>query len=252
MKPNRSSKLIKVTALIIGALLTACNGRTPTTPPTQIQPTLRISTQVASTALPPNTLAPAATLAPSLTPLPTIAVTFEPSAARDFVSSAFSKLSSAYPFRVTEDTAIGDGQPLHRVAEMNAVDQSHAIFNTGDETIRLGSLLYTKSNGQWSSAQVPLSTHAPANLAAALITNVERAAQVGTEAINGIDSTVLSYDLRATIGQSLVVGSGKVWIGVADGLPRQVTFTGTVNTAAINSLIAYDEFGTAFTIEAPK
>ncbi len=160
---------------------------------------------------------------------------FSPSSdARKDLGDALRKLKTAYPYRLTETTSsIVDGQaagPTYtRLAEFAAPDRSHVKISSASasdvETIHIGDRQYWYSNGKWSengdqSAVEKSKRHE--DLEKKLAEATKEVKYVGPETINGLPSFAYTFSLEMTVQGQMWTGTGKAWVGAADGLPHQI------------------------------
>src|SRR6266849_9349592 len=188
---------------------------------------------------------------------------FSPSSdARKDLGDALKKLKSAYPYRLTETmSATANGQTAMpestRVVEFAAADRSHMKWTGGPggdvEAISIGGDHYWFSGGKWTAGTVPSSRGQDrgADFANKLAEMVKEVKYLGPETINGVACYAYSYTLETTVGGQSYVGTGKVWIGAADGLPRQSDSEFKVATYAHKSHIVY-EYNADFKVEKPS
>ncbi len=160
---------------------------------------------------------------------------FKPSGdARKDVGDALRKLKTAYPYRVTETvSATMNGQPAmqatNRVAEFAAPDRSRVKVSSDGgqniEMITIGDKDYTFYDGKWTE-----SAGTPAAQKAKLGTDMEKmlssalkdVQSTGSETVNSVPCFVYTYRLESPTFGKDAVGTGKAWIGAADGLPQQM------------------------------
>ena len=150
------------------------------------------------------------------------------------VGDALKKLKTAYPYRVTETiSATMNGQSAmqatSRVAEFAAPDRSRVKLS-GDggqnvEMITIGEKDYTFSDGKWTESagtsaaeKAKMGTDMEKMLSSAL-KDVQSA---GSETVNGVPCFVYTYRIELPTFGKDAVGTGKAWIGAADGLPHQM------------------------------
>ena len=57
--------------------------------------------------------------------------------------------------------------------------------------------------------------------------------------VNGVACFLLSFDLHATISGMSAGGSGKAWVGTADGLPHQLDAASTTNSTGFQTNLVY-------------
>lgn len=183
--------------------------------------------------------------------------------ARKDLRDALSKLRTAYPYRLTETaSATSNGQTAMpestRVVEFAAADRSHMKWTGGPggnvEAISIGDKHYWFTNGKWTAGtdQSPArAANRAEDFANKLAEMVKEVKYLGPETINGISCYAYSYSLETTISGQSYTGTGKVWIGAADGLPHQSDSQFKVATYE-NKLHMIYEYNLDFKIEPPS
>ena len=182
--------------------------------------------------------------------------------ARKDLRDALHKLNSAYPYRLTETmSATANGQTAMpestRVVEFAAADRSHMKWTGGPggvvEAISIGDKHYWFENGKWTEGTVPSSggVDRAQDFANKLAEMVKEVKYLGPETINGVACHAYSYTLETTMAGQNYNGTGKVWIGAADGLPRQSDSEFKVATYAHKSHIVY-EYSADIKVEKPS
>ncbi len=188
---------------------------------------------------------------------------FTPSSdARKDLHEALRRLKTAYPYRLTETmSATANGQTAMpestRVVEFAAADRSRMKWTGGPggvvEAISIGDKHYWFENGKWAEGTVPSSggVDRAQDFANKLAEMVKEVKYLGPETINGVACHAYSYTLETTMAGQNYNGTGKVWIGAADGLPRQSDSEFKVATYAHKSHIVY-EYNADFKVEKPS
>lgn len=248
---NRSPRtLLALAALTLVVVQLACGagGQTAPTPTSSVAPTSSAATGSAPTASVP-TSAPLATQPVQPTDAP---IANPPTGdAREAVLATFNKLNTAFPYRLTETTTDStSNQAYNRVAEFAGPDEVHSLW-TGPygsgEMIETGGKTYWYSNGAWSeTTEDPMDAQTRFDLQQTLTQALGSAQLVGPETVNGAATFAYTFDF--VLGDAS--GTGKVWVGAADGLPYQVDFDFTMSGVTVNSHLIY-EFGVPITITAP-
>jgi len=199
-------------------------------------------TGAASSAAPGNTKQPdnaaAATTAP----------TFDANSAAKYMVAAFESLSKAYPYQLTEHTTGGNSFTLDRTVDFAATDRSHSSWTQNGkayEMITIGGQTWWKTDGQWGESN-PTKTN---DIYALIAPNLHDITYTGSDTVQNTPCYVFSYQL--TISDFGLNGSGKAWIGVADGLPRQLDLEAKVNDISTTSQLVYS-YGMSFDIQPPK
>jgi hypothetical protein len=160
-----------------------------------------------------------------------VATAFSPSSnARKDVGDALRRLNSAYPYRLTETTSgTANGQTAMpestRVVEFAAADRSHMKWTGGPggpvEAISIGDQHYWYSNGKWTAGALPHQTDRGVDFTKKLAEMVKEVKYVGSETVNGIACHAYTFTFETAMAGQKWIGTGKVWIAGADGLPRQ-------------------------------
>ncbi len=262
--------------MLLGILvLAACSPSAPASP----------------TAVPTDTVAPATpTTAATATSEPTAVPTTAPTAAASPTSASASATSVVTPttgggasaaeagpivtamqtlaktksFRGLQTIESSQGS-ITSTIDVVMPDRFHitlAAFNT--EVIMIGPDTYTRTaGGSWVKTASPttvtetmtlLETPAQVSAFIATLSNVQ---SLGTETINGTPCNV--YGFTQSISQAGVTGSSdvKLWVGVADGLPRQQVMKTTATQAGLTTeatiTLVYSDFNSPdIKIEAPN
>jgi len=227
--PILSGKVIQI--LILACLiLTACSpvstnlptpastaiatrpSNTATLAPTQTGTAVPLPTQTA-------TPAPSPTLSP--TPLPT----FTAATAKTTLVAAFHQLANVYPFRIT-DTERGLADVIDVTTDYAAADRYHTTSvgkskSDLNETITIGNKTWWKINGKWD----PTTSGAmPQNNFWGYIPKAQSVAYTGQDIVDGVACFIFSFKLDIQSPGLDLVGTGKAWVGISDGLPHQFDF----------------------------
>ena len=161
------------------------------------------------------------------------ATAFSPSSdGRKDLGEALRRLKTAYPYRLTETmSGTSNGQAAMpentRVVEFAAADRSHMKWTGGlggdVEAISIGDRHYWFQNGKWTEGTVPSSKGADrgADFVNKLAEMVKEVKYLGPETVGGVPCFAYSYTMEANLGGQNYTGTGKLWLGAADGLPHQ-------------------------------
>ena len=182
--------------------------------------------------------------------------------ARKDLRDALRKLNSAYPYRLTETaSATANGQTAMpestRVVEFAAADRSHMKWTGGPggvvEAISIGDKHYWFENGKWTEGTVPSSRGEDrgADFANKLAEMVKEVKYLGPETINGVPCYAYSFTIETTMAGQNYTGTGKVWIGAADGLPHQSDSEFNVANYQNKSHVVY-EYNANIKVEKPS
>ena len=145
---------------------------------------------------------------------------FNPSGdGRQNLRAAYLKLSTAYPYRLTETTTMSGSQAAEqsvtRVVEFAAPDRIHAKL-PGLETITFGDKHYWNYGGKWveTGKQPKVSEGNVEKLMASFVKDVQPA---GAETVNGVPCFSYAIRFEGDWSGQPATGTGKTWIGLADG-----------------------------------
>jgi hypothetical protein len=188
---------------------------------------------------------------------------FSPSSdARKDLGDALRKLKTAYPYRLTETTSSTvDGQTVGptytRVADFTAADRSHVKISGGSgsdmEMIHFGDKQYWYSDGKWSE-NAGQSAEEKAKRGAELEKRLAEATKevkyVGPETVNGVPCFAYTFSLEMNEEGHTWAGTGKAWVGAADGLPHQIDSEFNVSKYGHKSHIVY-EYNVDVKVEKP-
>ena len=160
---------------------------------------------------------------------------FKPSGdPRKDLGDALRKLKTAYPYRVTETvSATTNGQSAmqatNRVAEFTAPDRSRVKLSgeggQNMEMISIGEKDYTYSDGKWTESagtSAAQKSKMGTDMEKMLSSALKDVQSTGSETVNGVPCLVYTYRLELPTFGKDAVGTGKAWIGAADGLPHQM------------------------------
>ena len=188
---------------------------------------------------------------------------FSPSAdARKDLGDAFRKLKAAYPYRLTETTSgTMNGKTTmpenKRVVDFAAADRSHLKWTGGIggniEEITIGDKRYWYSEGKWSEDSRPSADERAkrgAELEKALASATKDVKYMGPETVNGMPCFAYTYTLDFNVSGNSYPGSGKAWVGAADGLPHQNDSEFSFKSYNQKSHIVY-EYNVDFKVEKP-
>ena len=172
--------------------------------------------------------------------------------ARQNIRAAYLKLKTSYPYRLTETTTMTGGkapeQPVTRVVEFAAADRIHAKMS-GIETITFGDKHYSNYGGKWvETGEKPKGSEG--NMEKLMASFVKDVQPAGAETVNGVPC--FSYTIRYEgdwSGQP-ATGTGKVWIGLADGRVHQNDGELKIASYITKSHLAY-EYNVDLKVEKP-
>jgi len=171
---------------------------------------------------------------------------------RKDLRDALEKLSTAYPYRLTEvSSGSANGKEIPggtRVVEFAAADRSHAKWTNGPlgdtEVITIGDKEYTKlNNSSWTegAAATAARREGTAERMRDLLGKVVKDVRyVGAETVNGVSCHAYAYTIDGELGGQRWAGTGKSWIGSSDGLPRQIDSELNISSYQAKSHITYE------------
>jgi len=189
------------------------------------------------------------------------ATAFKPSDdARKDLGEALGKLKTAYPYRLTETTTNDQSatQPTIRVAEFAGADRSHVKLSGGNTTdniemIAIGDKEYWYADGKWTEnarQSATRKTKAGEDLEKMLASATKDVKLVGPETVNGVPCFAYTYSMEINESGNKYAGTGKAWIGAADGLPHQIDSEFNVGGFNQKSHIVY-EYNVDLKVEKP-
>ena len=180
---------------------------------------------------------------------------FDPASdARQNLRNAYIKLKTAYPYRLTETTTFSSGNqtttpPTVRVSEFAAADRIHTTLNGDELGITFGDKHYMYANGKWvETGQQPKRT--AADMEKLVASSLKYVQPVGQETVNGVPCFAYTTRFEFNVSNQPSTSIGKVWIGLADGLPHQWDGDWKVANYDTKSHIVY-EYNVDIKIEKP-
>ena len=180
---------------------------------------------------------------------------FDPAGdARKNLRDAYARLQRAYPYRLTETITMTSGNqpptpPTVRVAEFAAADRVHSTLNGADVGITFGDRHYMYVNGKWVDTGQPPRASA-ANMEKLLASSVKDVQPAGADTVNGVPCFAYSVRFEWNVSNQPSTGTGKTWIGLADGLPHQIDGDWKVGNFDSKSHIVY-EYNVEIKVEKP-
>ena len=228
--------------LIAGLLLTALGvsacGSAPATPTPE--PTL-----VPTRALPTSTPAPTNTPPPPPTSTPTVVPT--PANPAQGLLTAFKGFSSVKAFRAKTSTTGLPGGTQESNLEIVLPDRFH-MTTSKLEMILIGKTMYIKTGTKWQklTQNIDLSAVDPKKLEAELGVSKD-VKLVGTDILDGTPTFVYQYTTTIK-GPPARTTTSKVWVGMADNLPRKRE---TEPKAGQKTTTTYYDYNANITINAP-
>ena len=221
--------------LLIALTATACNASAPT--PTSAPPT---KAPVIPTSSPVPTQVPSPTVPP---PTPTLANPL------DALKGVFHSLAGVKSFRMKMTTTGGTAANSDMTLEVVMPDRFHMVGKSFEAYVIAGTF-YMKMGAQWQKIAMPktfdLSSADPKKLEAELGATTETKL-IGAEVLDGTPTTVYQYTTTIKTPTPTTV-TAKVWIGVADGLPRKMEST---TKTGVKTVATYYDYNTNIVIEPP-
>src|SRR5882672_3878394 len=145
--------------------------------------------------------------------------------ARQNLRSAYIKLKAAYPYRLTETTTFSSSNqaatpPMVRVSEFAAADQIHTTLNGNELGITFGDKHYMYANGKWVETG-QLAKPSAADMEKLIASSLKGVEAGGQEIVNGVSCFTYTLRFEFKVENKPSTTTGKLWIGLADGLPHQ-------------------------------
>ena len=234
MKVKISRCLALFVLALMASLLPACDlGGAPAQPATSTSAPSGPAVPTSAAAQP--ALTAVAILAPTVALPPTGAPSVLSAEPQAVLRGAFARLkSAAYRSKdTTTYTLAGQSQSLETTREFVPPDRTRTIFKPAlasfDEVINIGSVQYTKDlSGNWTKFDQPdgISSRTP-NVEDIIAKAVSDVQLVGPDLVNGTPSMAYTMKFNLNAGDATFAGTYKVWLAVADGLPRQVDSQGS-------------------------
>lgn len=171
---------------------------------------------------------------------------------RKDLREAYQKTKTAFPYRITEIDNFTSGatkQETKRVAEYAAPDRVHIKIND-IEFIQIEDKTYWKQRGKWIQADKARKP-AAAQIERFFSEGVKDVQSAGTETVNGVPCAVYTVRIEFNWDARPATGTGKVWIGLSDGLVHQSDGDFTIASYTTKSHIVY-EYNVDFKVEAPS
>jgi hypothetical protein len=171
---------------------------------------------------------------------------------------ALRKLKSAYPYRQTVTTTQSENDQISS-AETNVIEFASASrmrvkdkYGKRSEMIIIGNVNYFYFDGKWTKEVLSAADKAKLDQDP-LISSLSDVQFAGFETVKGVKCRVYTYrwGLDISVSGKFPDGIGKAWIGVADGLPRQMDQDLEIDGHHTKSHIAY-EYRVRIRIVRPK
>jgi len=221
--------------LLIALTATACSASAPT--PTNAPPT---KAPIVPTPPPVPTQVPSPTVPP---PTPTSANPL------DALKGAFRGFAGAKSFRAKMTTTGGTTANQEMNLDVVMPDRFHMVGKSFEAYVIAG-IFYMKVGNQWQKIAMPKTfdlSFADAKKLEAELGATTETKLIGAEVLDGTPTTVYQYTTTIKTPTPTTVTS-KVWIGVADGLPRKMEST---TKAGVKTVTTYYDYNANIVIEPP-
>ena len=171
----------------------------------------------------------------------------------DVLSKAINAQLAAKSFRARMVTAVNGGKESTRMVECVAPDRFH-IFGDQDEMVLAGGNIYMKSpGGEWTRLLFDATEMMNKIRDTKQLDEIRKStdvALVGADTVEGVPTLVYSYSMKNPFGMSFT-NNCKMWVGLADSLPRRMEVEGEFNKQKSRSLVTYYDYGADIKIEPP-
>jgi len=171
----------------------------------------------------------------------------------DVLSKAVSAQLEVKSFRARMTTSVDGGKESTRIVECVSPDRFH-ITGDQDEMILAGGNVYMKTpSGEWTrllfdpAAMINQIRDTKQLEEIRKSTDVE---QAGAETVEGVPTLVYRYTMKDPFGMKST-SSCKMWVGVADSLPRKMEVEADFNKMKTRSVVTYYDYGAEIRIEPP-
>ncbi len=200
----------------------------------------------------PTTIAVGPTPTPTATPAPPKdgTITPSPNPAKDLLD-IFKGWSSAKSFRAKMTTTGGAAGAQDMTLEVVMPDRFHVTMAQTMEAIIIGKDIYLRLGDRWQKTVTPqgldLTIVDPKRYATQL-TGTTAVKDVTVEMLDGIETRVYQYTTTVNLPRMTQNVNCKVWVGVADNLPRKVENSGDDGS---KSTIVFTDYNADITIKPP-
>jgi hypothetical protein len=159
----------------------------------------------------------------------------------------------SYRVRQTVESASGSVQ---NVVEFVPPDRYRVVVNTAAgsiEMVIIGKKAYQKVGDRWIESPMDVGSmieQLSSTATEEAIKGMSDVKLVGPETLDGVPTLAYTYTSKVKIGDVETTSASKLWVGVADGLPRKQVVEGeTMGVKSITTLLF--EFDQTIRIEAP-
>jgi hypothetical protein len=248
---------VTIGMLFVVVLVAGCSATTPQSG--QVAPTVGVQQaagQASATApAPASTVVPATATVPAATPTVASTAAVAPTTGNplDALSSAVHTFTAVTSYRMTI-TIVGGTESQNGTYKLEIATGGdfHILAKTG-EFYKIGDTFYVKqgANGKW--LKIPTATasgltgglFSPRDLVLKA-TTAKNVSLVGPDILNGKPMLVYQYTPDPTQQSNTV--SGKIWIGVPDGLPYQAI--GLEKNGA-TTIVVFSDYNASITLTPP-
>jgi hypothetical protein len=221
-------------------------------------PATATSAPATATSAPPSPTAAPAAATTAATPAPAAA-----GDARSALGDVFRGWSGVKSFRARVDAALTPGATPQPAMQMEVLlpDRMRGTVNAGGQTLEMvmiGGTAYIKlPTGQWmrSPGQIPVDFTGldPKRFESDFQRDVTNVRLVGPDVVEGTPTLAYTYDFVPSTPTKPGVKPGpqtaKLWVGVADRLPRRFEVAGGPTAGTVT--VTYYDYGAPITIDAP-
>jgi hypothetical protein len=171
----------------------------------------------------------------------------------DVLSKAINAQLEAKSFRARMNIALDGGRESTRIVECVAPDRFH-ITGDHDEMIMAGGNVYMKSPaGEWTRLLFDATEMMNQIRDTKRLDEIRKSTDVslvGADTVEGVPTLVYRYSMKDPFGMKST-SNCKMWVGLADSLPRKMEVEGEFNKMKSRSTVTYYDYGADIKIEPP-
>jgi hypothetical protein len=227
--------------LLIALITTACDAVAPA--PTSAPPTK-------APVVPTLPLLPMLPLTPTIPPSPTVPPPTPTSAnPLDALKGVFHNFAGVKSFRAKMTTSGGTTANQEMTLESVMPDRFH-IVSKQFEAYLIAATFYMKAGNQWQKMALPKSFDLGLVDARKLEAELQATTEtklIGVEVLDGTPTVVYQYTTTIKTPTPTTY-TAKVWVAVADGLPRKMEST---TKAGVKTVMTYYDYNANIVIEPP-
>ena len=150
-------------------------------------------------------------------------------------------------------TAIDGGKESTRIVECIAPDRFH-ISGDQDEMILAGGNVYMKTGGgEWTRLLFDPTQMINQIRDTKQLDEIRKSTDVvpiGAETVDGVPTMAYRYTMKNPFGMNST-SICKMWVSLADSLPRKMEVEGEFNKTKTRSVVTYYDYGADIKIEPP-